>query len=99
MAVYIRLFHGRKIADEQLSDWGTDGPVLGPFMFVHTTYVHNIKLGAMGGSNGMLDLHVVDDLVWYDGVWYGDWSVFDDACLCEDGFTPEPYDAVKARTP
>jgi hypothetical protein len=28
--VYLQLFHGRKTPDEQMSGWGTEGPVLGP---------------------------------------------------------------------
>lgn len=99
MAVYIRLFHGRKTPDEQLDDWGSDGPVLGPFDFVHTTYAHHVKLGAPGGCDEMQDLQGVEDLLYYDGVWYGDWSVFGCAALAEDGFTPEPYDPEKAQLP
>jgi hypothetical protein len=78
MPVYIELFHGRRRPDEDLDDWGSDGPVLGPFSFVHTTYGNDIKLGSTtdkGESVG--SLVVYEDLVYYDGVYYGDWSVFD----------------------
>jgi hypothetical protein len=30
--VYLQLFHGRKTPDEQMSGWGTEGPVLGTAM-------------------------------------------------------------------
>jgi hypothetical protein len=42
--VYLQLFHGRKTPDEQMSGWGTEGPVLGPFPFVHSTYGSDIKV-------------------------------------------------------
>lgn len=45
--LYLHLFHGRKIVDgqeEQLSDWGSSGPVIGPLKWAHTTYGCDIKL-------------------------------------------------------
>ena len=41
--VWLRLFHGRNSADEQLDDWGFDGPTIGPLEYVHTTYGSDIK--------------------------------------------------------
>jgi hypothetical protein len=35
--VYIELFHGRNNVDEHLEGWGLEGPVLGPFRYVHVT--------------------------------------------------------------
>ena len=68
--VYIELLHGRKTPDEVMDDFGPDGPVFGPFEWVHTTYGCDIKLGDDG------ELQDKDGLVYYDGMWYGDWSVF-----------------------
>jgi len=28
MPVYLELFHGRKSVDEELNDWGSQGPIL-----------------------------------------------------------------------
>ena len=67
--VYIILFHGRNDAIEQMDDWGQQGPIFGPFDYVHTTYGSEIKLGKDN------ILAVVDDLVYYDGILYGDWSI------------------------
>lgn len=75
MGIYIELFHGRKSRGQRLDDWGDPGPVFGPFDFIHTTYVHDIKMG--NGGNREAELHVDDDMVFYGGVWYGYWSVFD----------------------
>ncbi len=29
--VYLNLMHGRATPDQQMNDWGFDGPILGPF--------------------------------------------------------------------
>jgi len=78
MPVYLELFHGRKTVTEQLDDWGTEGPILGPLKFVHTTYASDIKLETADGSDGVLRLvgEETPDLLYYGHVHYGDWSVF-----------------------
>ena len=84
MAVYLHLFHGRDSINDQLSDWGDNGPVLGPLPYVHVTYHSEIKIG-----DDYEPLRIVRDLVLYKGKYYGDWSIFDEDTLIEDGFTPE----------
>jgi hypothetical protein len=37
MTIYLKLIHGRDYPDQQMNDWGFDGPVLGPFEAVHFT--------------------------------------------------------------
>lgn len=90
MAVYLRLFHGRDYIEEQLNDWGDNGPILGPLPYVHVTYHSEIKIG-----DDYEPLRIVRDLVLYKGKYYGDWSIFDEAAFIEDDFTveePEPRD-------
>jgi hypothetical protein len=41
--VYLHLFHGRSSPDEELDDWGSDGPVIGPLNYVHITYACDVK--------------------------------------------------------
>jgi len=72
--IYLELFHGRRDPDQEMDDWGKAGPVLGPFPFVHTTYASDIKLGDANGTP--CELNILDGLVYYDGMWYGDWSAF-----------------------
>jgi hypothetical protein len=79
MPVYIELIHGRRSKYENLDDWGPDGPVLGPFTWVHTTYACHVRCGIEGTD--ALDMMVHSDLLFWDGMYYGDWSVFDDAVL------------------
>ena len=74
MKVALELFHGRTSPDQDLDSWGSQGPV---FLvdYVHVTYLCDIKLG-LPEPAGDGDLTFVEDLVFYDGMYYGDWSVF-----------------------
>ena len=75
MSVYIRLFHGRNSVDEILEDWGFDGPTLGPFPYVHTTYAWDIK---WADTNGLQHVTLVDEMFPWEGKFYGDWSITSD---------------------
>lgn len=72
--VYLELFHGRKTAREHMDDWGELGPVFGPLDYVHTTYGNDIKFNGKDSGNGWLT--VKNGLIYYDDMFYGDWSVF-----------------------
>lgn len=72
--VALELFHGRSHPEQHLEDWGSQGPVF-IVDYVHVTYLCEIKLGIPEPA-GDGDLHFVQDLVYYDGAYYGDWSVF-----------------------
>lgn len=96
--VALELFHGRRAPNEQLSDWGTQGPV---FLvdYVHVTYQGDIKLGIPEPA-GDGDLRYVEDLLFYDGVYYGDWSVFSPDLLdWEQKARVTEYDPRKAERP
>jgi hypothetical protein len=74
--LYLRLFHGRTNPEQPMEDWGTDGPIFGPLQFVHTTYGDDIKIES-ADSRFWLELRWgVEDLIYYDAVYYGDMSVF-----------------------
>lgn len=100
--LYIHLFHGRKTPDEELDDWGSDGPVIGPLRYVHGTYMSTLRVGCANHDvlekffpeehahnqeflakhpDGAVDDHpegwfkIVEDLIFHDGVYYGDWSI------------------------
>lgn len=73
--LYVRLYHGRNDPTEQLNDWGFDGPTFGPLTGVVLTYITTIRL--LGEFNDEeIWLTVVDDLIEWDGQFYGDWEVF-----------------------
>lgn len=73
MSVYIHLFHGRSDPDKSMDDWGDDGPVLGPFEYVQITYLQTLRLGLPDGGDGWI--RKVDDMLYYDGVYYGDLDI------------------------
>ena len=74
----IKLFHGRLTPSEQLHDWGSDGPLLRIGGF-HVTYLSTYRV--MLADQDWHFLKFVDDLLFYDGVLYGDFTVSD----CDPG--------------
>jgi hypothetical protein len=91
---YLMLWHGRVNPDEELSTWGENGPVFGPFPFFQMTYGIEIKFAKEDGHR----LSVVHGLVYYDGMYYGDWSFFDEL---DRGHRSRliPFDPHKALVP
>lgn len=71
--LYVQLFHGRKDPDEQMDDWGNTGPTFGPYNVVSTTYATEVKMSRIDGSLEILRYY--GNLVYYDGMYYGDWVV------------------------
>jgi len=84
MGVYLRLFNGRRLLPdgviEELDNWGAEGPVFGPFEFVHTTYAADVNFQSKTAGAGAL--YIIDDSVYYDGLYYGDWTVMASAKGC-----------------
>ncbi len=96
--LYIRLFHGRTGPKQDMDEWGSDGPVFGPYEFVHTTYTSFVRLGRRDGICD--EMHVLEkDMLYYDGVYYGDWSVFTDETLKKGEFVTIPFEQSKANIP
>jgi hypothetical protein len=73
--MFLHLFHGRTTKDEELNGWGEDGPVL-QIEGLHVTYANHVRVGVNGPYEDWFDLCFVEDLLYYDGMLYGDWSVF-----------------------
>lgn len=73
--VYVHLFHGRRDPDQDMDDWGEDGPLIGPFQGVHTTYRDEIKGIIEGEAEWYASRAPGDDMIYFRGVWYGDWTV------------------------
>lgn len=84
MPLYLSLFHGRLDPDQPMDDWGTEGPTFGPLDAVQSTY-GTLRLAF---EDHEVHLPLVDGLVHYDGVLYGDTCTFSatsaDASLPED---------------
>lgn len=75
--VCLELFHGRQDPRAEMDDWGDPGPVFGPYTGIQTTYAEDIKLVCDGDNYGRLI--IVDGLVHYNGLYYGDWTVLNEA--------------------
>ena len=96
--LYLKLFHGRKDPDQDMDDWGSDGPIFGPYHFIHTVYNSHLFLGKHRRESHELWLH--GDVIKYDGVYYGDGSVFtEDIFKNEDPSRLQPFDSAKAPVP
>lgn len=69
--IYIELSHGRHTPDEEIDDWGFDGPVLGPYPFFHMTYLSTINTG----KGPTEDMGMENEYITYMGAYYGDASI------------------------
>lgn len=86
--LYLAMFHGFKDEEEreQLDDRGSNGPVIGPLKYVHTTYATHVKvqfLNAGDADKYGLPEETLDEIsinkegcIEFDGMQYGDWTVF-----------------------
>ena len=80
--MYLSLLHGRKDPEQDMDNWGEDGPMFGPLAWCHITYLSSIGLCALGDDDGtgpMLSMddpmHFAYDMLYYDGVYYGDFEL------------------------
>lgn len=75
--MYVKLFHGRNKPDEQLDDWGFEGPTFGPLDYFQNTYNCHPRGGYYDGLyEELIEIEIFNDLYVYDGKYYGDISVF-----------------------
>ncbi len=75
--LYLELFHGRTDPNQEMDDWGTLGPIFG-IEHVNITYGAHIKLQSEDDEL-FSELFVNDQqLIHYDGVFYGDICIFTD---------------------
>ena len=81
--LYLHLFHGRHSPDECLSDWGIDGPWIGPLASAQITYANTLKLVFVRPSDAAafgLDpqrpwLHTNEFMLVHGGIYYGEWML------------------------
>lgn len=70
---YVTLLHGRKTPTEQTNEKGLQGPTFGPYQEIHSTY--NRELIFLCPCSPSNRFSVVEGLIYYDGIYYGDWAV------------------------
>ncbi|MBI1315020.1 hypothetical protein GC176_27330 [bacterium] len=92
---YLKLFHGRASPDEKLEGWGEDGPIFGPYPFFHTVYGSEITFDAEQAHT----LPIIDGFVFYDGMFYGDWSVYDGPVDAADESRLTEFEAGRTQLP
>lgn len=74
--IYIHLFHGRTEPDQNMEDWGTSGPTIGP-VSLSWTY-GDLKVHSKSGDHfEFISKKMVDYMILYDGVYYGDFEVIE----------------------
>jgi hypothetical protein len=82
--MYLKLTHGRTTSGEEMNDWGSDGPWIGPLHWFHCTYLADIGIGFTSGeelvamsANELIPspIFLIDDMIYLDGVYYGDWEL------------------------
>jgi hypothetical protein len=82
--MYLKLLHGRAVADEEMDDWGDDGPWIGPLNWFHCTYLSDIGIGFTGGeelasqsynSEIPSPIYLYQEMIYCDGMYYGSWEL------------------------
>lgn len=91
--IYLHLFHGRKDPSQDMDDWGAEGPLLGPFHGFQVTYKSHMKL--IKDSDLIMELSFFEDMVYYDGMYYGDFTVIGEENAMKLGQKPEEPDESK----
>ena len=83
--LYLGLFHGRDTPDEDMNEWGFEGPMIGPLRWVHTTYAFTIRIEFVHESDALRyfssaeveqDLTFSGDMLAFGDQFFGDWTVY-----------------------
>lgn len=76
--VYLHLYHGRPDPTLQMEDWGHDGPCFEAEMIIcdYLPTNNGIKLIYQNNLEGWISW--VGDVMYYDGKFYGCWSIKSD---------------------
>ena len=90
--IYVRIFHGRNEPDQDLEDWGFDGPAIGPIEGLQCTYgfLHLIMPNGMteqqvdqfakkfllDPKDWPLEIKQHNDLIVWNGMYFGDMTIF-----------------------
>ena len=72
--LYLWLYHGRKDPAEDMQDWGFNGPTFGPLASVAQVYLTHLRL--YGDDGVELWLETCEDMIVWQGSYYGDMSIF-----------------------
>lgn len=73
--LYLRLYHGRKDADQEMDGWGFNGPTFGPLAAVVMTYLTTIRIHGVNPADELW-LETTRDMVRWGEDYYGDFEIF-----------------------
>lgn len=76
--MYINLFHGRKYPEKEMEDWGEQGPIIGPVALSWTYGGFKIHKPGWGDEFEFVKMGSELDLIYFDGMYYGDMEVLED---------------------
>lgn len=85
--LYLGLFHGFENEEQrqEVDDWGEKGALIGPLAYVQTTYACHVKTRFINKADAetyglpsevCTELPIQADCLFFDGKYYGDWTVF-----------------------
>lgn len=95
--LYIQLFHGRKTQEERMGEWGSTGPLFGPYEWVQFTYGNGLRFGT-AEDDEYLTL-TKEGLAYYDGVYYGDIDIVTGSIRGVDITKAVPFEDDKSFRP
>ena len=72
MPLYIELLHGRDDPNEEMTERGEDGPIIGPLDAFHSTYDLGPRLERKGERGWLLKR---EDMIEFNGMWYGEFRI------------------------
>lgn len=73
--LYLRLYHGRTNPEQEMDDWGFEGPVIGPVTAVVATYLQDIRVFGERPTDELW-LESTKGMIVWEASYYGDFAVF-----------------------
>jgi len=85
--LFLHLWHGRDSVNQDMDDWGFDGPEIGPLIKVGASYMSGLVLEFEDAetrerffprvdADPMAWLEGEEDCIEYEGKFYGEWTAF-----------------------
>lgn len=91
---YLHLLHGHPTPEGDDTN-RESGPTFGPFDFVQSIHQFDIVMNGYSFGGSEHTISAVDGLVYYDGMYYSDWTV----TAFPNGGPAVPFDPAKAVRP
>ncbi len=73
--LYLQLLHGRDQLDQEMTDWGFEGPTLGPLKFVQGIYLDHLRI-EFAETEQSICIEYTEDCLVYNNQYFGQYTVF-----------------------